>query len=228
MIEEGRVCVGGERVTRENIGRRVNGLEEISVDGKIIKPAPSEFYFLYKPKYSIVSRSDEMNRQTIYDFIPEQQNRLLSIGRLDFLSEGLLLLTSDPSMKHMIETSRVKREYEVKCMSRIPPSMNKEFDRIREEGIRVDDIDYKLSIRRKIDVTAPGVSDDKTLQIVLQEGKNREIRNVLEYLSIGIESLIRVKFGNISIGDFKTNFEKIDEKSVQKLVSLASIHRRTG
>ncbi len=170
----------------------------ITVENKIIKtPKTIRLWKLYKPIKYICSTKDERNRKKIFDLIPKNFPRMISIGRLDFMSEGLLLLTNNGDYSRNLElpSKEFERIYRVCITGKIEQKNLEEINK----GIKINKIFYK-KIKIKIDKS----NKDFTWLIVrLKEGKNREIRNICKYFSWQIVKLIRIQYGPYKLGNLK-------------------------
>ena len=183
--------------------------DKITIGKKIIRlNEVIKLWKLYKPIKYICSNKDELNRKKIFDLIPDNFPRTISIGRLDFMSEGLILLTNngDYSRKLELPNQGYERIYRVCIRGKIE---KKYLEKINK-GIKIDNIVYKR-IKIKID------KSDKNftwLIVKLKEGKNREIRNICKYFSWQIVKLIRIQYGPYKLGNLKVG--EIEEIKVQK------------
>ena len=187
----------------------VNKNDKITIGKKIIRLSETiKLWKLYKPIKYICSTKDEHNRKKIFDLIPSNFPRTISIGRLDFMSEGLILLTNNGEYSRKLELPNkgYERIYRVCIRGKIE---NKYLEKINK-GIEINNIVYK-KIKIKIN------KSDKNftwLIIKLKEGKNREIRNICKYFSWQIVKLIRIQFGPYKLGNLKVG--EIEEIQVKK------------
>ena len=193
MIAEGRVVVNGERLTSPAYS--VVAEDVILVDGKALPAAePTRLWRYYKPRGLIVSNKDEQNRQTIFDQLPADLPRLISVGRLDLDTEGLLLLTNDGELArhHELPSTGWIRKYRVRVRGIV--------DSVRLDslahGISIDGIHYG-EIKARLDKQMPS---NAWLTIAIKEGKNREIRHVMEHLGYTVSRLIRLSYGPFQLG----------------------------
>ena len=192
LIFEKKVFINNSLCQLPNINIKEN--DKISVEGKIIKLQKKiTLWKLYKPINVICTNKDPKKRKTIFDILPKNLPRLITVGRLDFKSEGLILLTNNGDFARKLElpSSNILRVYRV-CI-------NKEIEKVKIDkintGIKINGIKYK-----KIHVKIEKIDQNKTwLKINLREGKNREIRNICNYFNWPILKLIRLQFGSIKI-----------------------------
>lgn len=202
LIETGHVWVDGVQILTPLFFVQEDSV--ISVDGKELSPKPKvRIWKFYKPRGVITSKTDPKGRKTVFDVIkeshPEVTERLLYIGRLDYNSEGLLLFTNTGTISRKMElpSSRISRTYKVRVLG----CLNKEQIEEIRNGITVDGIHYgRIDVRR---VEPAKESANTWLTFSLYEGKNREIRRILEHFGCMVNRLIRVEFGGIQLDDMR-------------------------
>lgn len=196
LIEEGRVVLNGKKLDTPAI--TVTATDKITVDGKPIFTAEKKqtrLWMLHKPVGWITTASDPEGRPTVFENIPKKLGRVISVGRLDINSEGLLLLTNDGGLARMLELPKtgLPRHYRVR--------VNGEVDREEladlKNGITVEGIDYK-SILARVEKAS---GTNTWIQVTLHEGKNREIREVMRALGLRVNRLIRVGYGPFELGN---------------------------
>ena len=176
----------------------VTANDKITVGKKVVKLNQAiKLWKLYKPIKYICSTKDEFNRKKIFDLIPRYFPRIISIGRLDFMSEGLLLLTNNGDFARKLElpTTGYERIYRVCIKGQVDL---KYLEKINN-GIKIDGIFYK-KIKIKIDKSNKNFT---WLIAKLREGKNREIRNICKHFSWPIVKLIRIQYGPYKLGSLK-------------------------
>lgn len=216
IIAEGRVSVNGTLVT--DMGSKVRTGDTVLLDGKPVHPETRKCYVLLnKPAGFVCTLSDEKGRPTAADLLKETYSeRLYNIGRLDMFSSGAILFTNDGDFAAKIEhpSAQIEKEYVIETTQDFPPELLTRFER----GIRVDGIFYKCR-------SAAAVNRRK-LRIVLVEGKNREIRRVLDSFNCTIKRLVRVRIGNLELGTLKAGeFRDLTAKERQALLDLAAESR---
>lgn len=197
LIAEGVVYVNDVQV--KSPAEKFLPSDVIEVEGMVLnKRSTSELYAFYKPKECLCTRTDPQGRTTIYDILPRELENFHYIGRLDYNTEGLLLLTNDSALKRTMElpTSSIERVYKVRYYGKLSES---DIRRI-EEGITVDGMRYKQC---KIELGGAAGRGNNWLEMTLYEGKNREIRNIFEYFHCNVSRLIRVRFDKYSLGDME-------------------------
>jgi len=194
MIAAGRVAVDGR--TLDTPAFLVGAKNAITVDGKPLGGAkPAELWRYHKPPGLITSHSDPQGRPTVFASLPKQLGRVLSVGRLDLASEGLLLLTNDGGLSRLLERSDWLRRYRVRVYGRPDAARLKALG----DGITIAGVRYG-AIEAALDSTS---ASNAWLTLGLKEGKNREIRRVLEHLGLQVNRLIRTAYGPFQLGAMK-------------------------
>lgn len=192
-IAEGRVAVNGKRLDSPAV--IVTESDVIAVDGKPI-PAkePTRLFRYHKPRGLIVAARDPQRRPTVFDALPPELPRVISIGRLDLDSEGLLLLTNDGEVKRRLELPATAwtRRYRVRVHGAVDPAALAGL----ADGITVDGIRYS-PVRATLERRQGG---NAWLTMSLTEGKNREVRRICEHLGWPVSRLIRIGYGPFQIG----------------------------
>jgi 23S rRNA pseudouridine2605 synthase len=196
MIEAGRVSVNGEKITRAALN--VTPDDKIMVDGKALAaPEPARLWLYHKPTGLVCTSNDEQGRDNIFDALPPELPRVMSIGRLDLNSEGLLLLTNDGGLKRKLELPSTGwvRKYRVRVRGR---PTDETFEPLRK-GITDDGERFQPMV----------VTLDRTkaanawVTVAIREGKNREIRRAMEAVGLTVNRLIRVSYGPFQLGQLK-------------------------
>jgi 23S rRNA pseudouridine2605 synthase len=201
-IAAGRVVVNGKVLTSPALN--VSAQDRITVDGK---PLPfrerTRLFRYHKPPGLITTHRDDRGRRTVFDALPDDLPRLISVGRLDFNSEGLLLLTNDGGLARILELPETGwlRRYRVRAHGRVDLVALTKLAR----GVRLDGVSYG-PIEARLDREQ---GDNVWLTVALREGKNREVRKVLEHLGLKVNRLIRVSFGPFQLGELRRG--EIDE-----------------
>ena len=203
MIAEGRISVKGEKLTTP--ATLLDDLSDVTVDGKAVKPASATRMFrFYKPQATITAASDPKRRATIYERLPAGLPRLMPVGRLDFMTEGLLLLTNDGELKRQLELPRtgVVRTYRARAFGRVTQD---QLERLAE-GVTIEGIHYG-SINANLERRT---GSNCWIEMSLTEGKNREVRRVLAHLGLQVSRLIRTAYGPFRI-------DELDPGGVQEI-----------
>jgi 23S rRNA pseudouridine2605 synthase len=221
LIAASRVAVNGERLATPAF--TVSPRDRIEVDGKPLPMRERTRLFLYhKPKGLVTTNRDERGRPTIFGALPKHLPRLVSIGRLDLNSEGLLLLTNDGGLARALELPETGwlRRYRVRANGKVTQAA---LDRLAR-GITVDGIDYG-PIQATLD-RAQGANVWLTLG--LREGKNREVRNILRALGLVVNRLIRISYGPFRLGEIQPGaVEEVKTRVLREQIG-EKIERRAG
>ena len=203
LIADGRVKIDNQIILQPNVN--VTSSNNIKLDNKSINFKPElELYKYYKPRGVLVTHHDPENRKTIFDDLPKKFEKMISIGRLDYDSEGLLLLTNNGDIKRTMElpNNNWKRTYRVRVHGRVEDDIILKF----KKGLKIDKMRYK-PILANIDNTSNSYT---WLTMTLTEGKNREIRNIFEAFGMIVTRLIRVSYGPYKLNKLnKSEFEKL-------------------
>lgn len=206
LIFEGSVKVNGQVI--DSPATFITD-QSVKINNKLInRQQETKLYILHKPKGFLTSTKDPENRPLIFDLIPKNLPRLVSIGRLDFNTEGLLLLTNNGDLARHIEHPNTGwiRKYRARVYGKVNPENLKKL----ENGIKIDGIFYK-SIKVEIESQSGANS---WLKISLSEGKNREIRKVMEHFGLQVNRLIRTSYGPFNLGNLPVQAIKEVKKSI--------------
>ncbi len=196
MIARGRVRVGGTVV--RTLGSRVLGTERVEVDGVEVRRAPSKTYVvMHKPLGVVTTLRDPQGRRTVRDLLPPRTARVAPVGRLDYDSSGVLLLTDDGELAYRLTHPRfgIEKTYRVVVSGRIDP----DDVRTLREGVRTAAFRAQPCRARVISTS----SQRSVVELVLREGKNRQVRRMLDALGYEVVSLQRVRFGPVLLGELK-------------------------
>jgi 23S rRNA pseudouridine2605 synthase len=192
MIAEGRIALNGEKLTTP--ATLLTDLSGVTVDGKPVRQAAATRLFrFYKPQGTITAERDPRGRATIYDRLPPGLPRLMPVGRLDFMTEGLLLLTNDGELKRQLELPRtgVVRTYRARAFGHVTQAqLERLADGITIEGVHYGSINANLERR---------TGRNCWIEMSLTEGKNREVRRVLAHLGMQVSRLIRIAYGPFTL-----------------------------
>jgi 23S rRNA pseudouridine2605 synthase len=193
-IAEGRVSVNGRVISSPAVN--VTDKDQVLVDGRPLPETPGTRLWRYhKPAGLVVSHRDPQGRPTVFEKLPEEMPRVVSVGRLDLNTEGLLLLTNDGALARRLELPETgwTRRYRIRAFGSVEP----EALAILRKGIEIDGIRYG-PIEARIDRQQ---CDNVWLTFALAEGKNREVKRVCEHLRLAVNRLIRIAFGPFQLGD---------------------------
>ena len=197
LIGEGRVAINGR--TLDTPAVKVEPGDIVTVDGEVVgEPEPARLFRYHKPVGLVTTHKDPAGRPTVFDALPEGLPRLISVGRLDINSEGLLLLTNDGQLARALEmpSTAIVRRYRARAHGRA----NQERLDTLKDGITVEGVRYG-PIEAKLDKAREGPQGANLwLTVTLHEGKNREVRRVLEALGLKVNRLIRLAYGPLALG----------------------------
>ena len=214
MIEAGRVRVNGEQITSPALN--VTPEDKITVDNTPVgAPEPPRIWLYHKPTGLVTTNSDEKGRETIFDALPEDMPRVMTVGRLDLNSEGLLLLTNDGGVKRKLELPSTGwlRRYRARVNGRPTDEMLEPLRRgITVEGENFQPMDVTLDRQQ---------GANAWLTIGLREGRNREIRRAMEAVGLTVNRLIRISYGPFQLGELKIGeVEELRRKVVRDQLGL--------
>jgi len=211
-IAAGRVSVNGAVISSPALD--VTARDRIAVDGQPLpQRARTRLFRYHKPRGLVTTHADPQGRPTLFARLPKRLPRLISVGRLDLNSEGLLLLTNDGGLARALElpTTGWERRYRVRALGRIRQDA---LDRLRR-GVTVAGIHYG-AIAAVLDREQGA---NIWLTVSLREGKNREVRRVLEHLGLRVNRLIRVAYGPFELGDIKEGeVEEVETDELRRIL----------
>lgn len=214
MIAEGRVTVDGVKVTE--MGVQVEVGQDIRVDGKLVTPEPEKYYIMYhKPAGEVTTASDPEGRATVLDKFRDFPARLYPVGRLDYDSEGLLLLTNDGDLtERMLHPSR---EVDKVYLARVSNTLTPEEARRLENGVMVDG---RRTARAKCKILGvKGLYTD--ILVSIHEGRNRQVRKMVEQVGHQVVMLRRIRFGPLKLEDLPRGmWRELTPEEVQELKKL--------
>jgi 23S rRNA pseudouridine2605 synthase len=221
LIFDGRVKVNKQTVT--NPAYEVEDGDKVSVNSKPVKISSKYTCIVYnKPKGELVTKKDPQGRKTIYDSLPRKFKHFISVGRLDFASEGLLILTDSPKIAEALMKSNLPRVYRL----RIKGSITEEMLKAMEEGIEVgiegahkntdiNNITLKPFLNVQIIKNSPKFS---TLKVAIEEGKNRELRRFFAHFGRDVMDLKRLSYGWVSLNALPVGKTRYFDKKEYKLL----------
>ena len=193
LIAEGRVKLNGRVLDTPAV--KVTAADALLVDGRPVGAAePTRLWRYHKPAGLVTTHADPAGRPTVFEHLPRGLPRVISVGRLDLSSEGLLLLTNDGALARRLElpANGWLRRYRARAFGRVDQS---ELDRLRD-GITIDGVRYG-PIEAKLERAGAA---NAWITVSLTEGKNREVRRVLDALGLKVNRLIRVAYGPFQLG----------------------------
>ncbi len=209
MIEAGRVTVNGQKLKTPAF--KVSAKDDIRVDGKQIEaPEKTKLWRYHKPSGLVTTHNDPEGRETVFQKLPKDIGRVISIGRLDLTSEGLLLLTNDGALSRALElpSTAWTRRYRTRAFGTIDEAA---IQRLKS-GITVDGVKYgpiEVEVER-------ATGSNVWLLVTLREGKNREVRKALDAVGLVVNRLIRVAYGPFQLGHLSPGeIKPVNERILQ-------------
>jgi 23S rRNA pseudouridine2605 synthase len=214
-IEDGRIGVNG--VTLDSPAFNVGLHDKISVDGRPMDaPEPPRLWRYHKPDGLVTTHSDPQGRETVFEHLPEDLPRVISVGRLDLSSEGLLLLTNDGGLARALELPSTGwlRRYRVRAYGRISQvELSKLADGITVDGITYGPMEAVLDRAE---------TSNAWITVAIREGKNREVRRVLEAIGLKVNRLIRVSYGPFQLGKMPSG--SVEEVTPAAMKEMLGVH----
>ena len=188
-------------------------IKSIKVKDKPLTNIKTRVWILNKPVGYVSSNKEQFSQKSLFRLVPKDLPRVVSVGRLDIKSEGLLLLTTNPKLSSYLEdpSNKIERRYNVKVSGKIPENLDKLVEgQFLVDGILYNEIKIKLS----------NSEEKNMMEVKLTEGKNREIRKVLNYFNLKVQKLKRISFGPFELNDIEIgNLVEIEIKFLDKLLN---------
>ena len=188
-------------------------IKSIKVKDKPLTNIKTRVWILNKPVGYVSSNKEQFSQKSLFRLVPKDLPRVVSVGRLDIKSEGLLLLTTNPKLSSYLEdpSNKIERRYIVKVSGKIPENLDKLVEgQFLVDGILYNEIKIKLS----------NSEEKNMMEVKLTEGKNREIRKVLNYFNLKVQKLKRISFGPFELNDIGVgNLVEIEIKFLNKLLN---------
>ena len=212
LIIAGRIAVAGQEILSP--AYNVNLDSCVSFDGVVIHYQDAiKLWLYYKPLGLVTTHSDPQGRETVFAQLKHKLPRVISVGRLDLNSEGLLLLTNSGDLARYFESPKnnFKRVYKVRAFG------NKQIETNKPKKIFIENIAYNIFSIKKLK-SSGGLNN--WYEVVITEGKNREIRKIFEHCGLQVNKLIRISFGEYHLGDLKAGEYKevkINEDYIRKI-----------
>lgn len=213
LVEEGKVLVNGRRAA---LGMEVSDDDDVTVNGNKVTVKKNEYYILNKPKGYICSVSDDKGRKTVLDLMPSNVGRIYPVGRLDYDSEGLLILTTDGELAHRLThpSNEVPKTYLVK----IEGTANETALNPIRSGVEIDGGYVTKKCKAHIVETN---KEYTKIHVTLTEGKNREVRKMFAAIGKEVTLLKRIKVGDLTLrGLDRGAYRKLTKQEVAYLMNL--------
>ena len=217
FIKEGKVQVNGKIITE--LGTKVSNSDEIIINNKILEKETKEYYLLNKPREVITSVKDDKGRKTVVDLI-DTEARIYPVGRLDYDTTGVLLLTNDGEFANIL--SHPKNEIEKVYIAKLNKIIKGEDIHKLENGIKLDN-----QIVKPVKVKLKKVDKENNkciVQIIIKEGKNHEVKRLFESIGYQVNKLKRERVAMFTLNDLKSgNYRKLTTKEVAGVYALKKI-----
>lgn len=222
MILDGRVSLNGQKVNQ--LGTKVLPTDRIEVDGRRINVGgqTAEYYLLYKPTGYITSASDPQGRKTVMDLMQGVKQRVYPVGRLDFDTSGLLVLTNDGELAHRLMHPRygVEKTYRVEVKGSVPLQA---LERLRR-GINLEDGKTAPARVRVFSQISQGFR--QCLEITIHEGRNRQVRRMFEAIGFPVVTLKRIRFGPLHLSALKEGtYRALTDHEVKELRKAVELYK---
>lgn len=213
-IADGRVKVGGKVITTPAFN--VNEKDAVMVDGKLLAAKePAQLWLYHKPTGLVTTHKDPQGRPTVFDALPKSLGRVISVGRLDLNSEGLLLLTNDGELARKLELPATGwiRRYRVRVFGSITDDMLAQLKKgVNVGGVQYGPVEAVIDSQKK---------DNSWLTVSLREGKNREIRKLFEHFGCKVSRLLRLSYGPFSLGGMERGeIKQVTNKVLRSFIKL--------
>ncbi len=211
LINQGKVMVNGELV--KELGTKVDGNDIITISGKTIKREEKEYYLLYKPSGVVTTTSDEKNRKTVVDLI-ETDKRIYPVGRLDYDTTGVLLLTNDGELTNRL--IHPKNQIDKTYIAKVKGIVTGKEVKILENGVIIDGFKTsKAKVKvKKIDK----IKDNSIVSITIHEGKNHQVKKMFESINHEVIKLKRESFSFLNVKGMNAGeYRKLTIKEVKRL-----------
>lgn len=216
LIKQGKVFVNGVKVTE--LGTKASYGDEIIVEGNLIEYEEKEYYLFYKPRGVVCTTKDDKGRKTVLDYFDDVQKRIYPIGRLDYDTTGLLLLTNDGNFANLMmhPSSKIDKFYVAKVKGIVTPEEIKKLKKgVILDGKKIYPSRVKLKKIDKKNLTS-------IVEITIHDGINHEVKRLLEFINHEVIKLKRESFGFLTLGSLKSGEKRsLSIKEVKQLYNMA-------
>ena len=220
LLINNKVKVNGKIVNE--LGYKVKSKDIIEVNGKIIRKEDKEYFLLNKPRGVISSTSDEKNRTTVVDLI-DTDKKIFPVGRLDYDTTGLILLTNDGEFSNII--THPKNKIEKEYVAKIDGVLNKELINICKKGIVIDN--RKVYVKKIKTKKVNKSSNTSIITITICDGKNHEVKKILNHIGFNCLKLKRERIAFFTLNNLgSSKYRKLNPKEVGKVYSLKKINKK--
>ncbi|MFX3624731.1 MAG: 23S rRNA pseudouridine(2605) synthase RluB [Ectobacillus sp.] len=217
LIQQGKVKVNGKIVTE--LGTKVNKSDRIEVEGIPIEKEEPVYFMLYKPTGVISSVKDEKGRKTVIDFFPEIEQRIFPVGRLDYDTSGLLLMTNDGEFANLLMHPR--NEIEKVYIAKVKGPLDAGKIRMLEKGVMLED--GKTAPARVKILSGDRRKETAVVQITIHEGRNRQVRRMFEAIGCKVVKLKREQYAFLGLGSLRPGDARVlTPHEVKQLRTLAN------
>lgn len=216
LVEKGRVFVNGERAT---MGQQVGPDDQVRVEGRDKKKPPKKIYIALNKPVGVISTTDKKSHNNVVEFVGHKE-RIFPVGRLDVASSGLILLTNDGVLANRLMHPRF--EHEKEYVVQVSPALTREDIRVLQHGVELDD---GMTLPAKVRQLTPN-----KFAIILQEGRNRQIRRMCEARNLEVKSLHRTRVGTLKIplSYPKGQWRNLTSSEVRELKELVGMDTRSA
>lgn len=216
LIKQGKVYVNGEKITE--LGTKASFGDEIIVEGNLLEYEEKEYYLFYKPRSVVCTTKDDKGRKTVLDYFDETTKRIYPIGRLDYDTTGLLLLTNDGDFANLMmhPSSKIDKFYVAKVKGIVTPDEVKLLKKgVMLDGKKIYPSRVKLKKQDKKNLTS-------IVEITVHDGINHEVKRLFESINHEVIKLKRESFGFLTLGNLKSGEKRIlSKKEVKQLYNMA-------
>lgn len=223
LIKQGKVMVNGKKITE--LGTKASFGDEILVDGNLIEYQEKEYYLFYKPRGVVCTTKDDKGRKTVLDYFDDTNKRIYPVGRLDYDTTGLLLLTNDGEFANLMmhPASKIDKFY----VAKIKGVMTKDDVKKIKSGVILDGLKIYPSRVKVKKINKQNLTS--LVEITIHDGKNHEVKRIFESVGHEVIKLKREAFGFLTLGNLKSGEKRrLSSKEVKQLHNLANNKKETS